>query len=273
MNTPVGMNFVAVAYGFSTGNVLLDPSIPIEGAEATLHIVVGRYVRSIDFFGLHGKIRVAVPTTFGDWHGVLEGEQRERQIDGFGDLRLGLVVDFIGAPALDRRGFAEYERSGWVAGAAVDVIVPTGQYDSSRLLNLSSNRWTVIPQLGASREFGKWAIEAQARAWIFGANRDFVGGNTFEQRPLFALQLHGVHTWRPGLWLAAGVAVGNGGRSVVNGVPRDTLQQNSRLGAVFVYPLAARHGLRVSVGTSLTTTTGSDYDTFAVAWQYAWGGR
>ena len=40
VNTPVGLNFIAVAYLFSSGNILLDPSLPIEDLQAKLHLVV-----------------------------------------------------------------------------------------------------------------------------------------------------------------------------------------------------------------------------------------
>ena len=37
--TPTGVNFIAVGYGLSTGNVLMDPALPIEGLDADLNLL------------------------------------------------------------------------------------------------------------------------------------------------------------------------------------------------------------------------------------------
>ena len=36
-NVPVGMNFAILGYAYSRGNVLMDPSIPIEDLDSKLH--------------------------------------------------------------------------------------------------------------------------------------------------------------------------------------------------------------------------------------------
>src|SRR5690242_1786742 len=36
-NTPVGMNFLILGYGFTTGDVSLDTSLPVEDAKFTVH--------------------------------------------------------------------------------------------------------------------------------------------------------------------------------------------------------------------------------------------
>jgi len=153
------------------------------------------------------------------------------------------------------------------------VKIPTGQYDHERLLNLGSNRWTFIPQIGVSHVIGRFTVEAAARVWLFTPNTDFFGGNRLGQRPLAVIQVHGVYTFRPGLWVALGTGLANGGRTILNDEPRDTLQQNTRLGLVFAYPLSAQQGLRLSFGASLTTTNGSDFRAFGIAYQHAWGGQ
>lgn len=43
-NTPVGMNFTALAYSYSSGNVSMDPSLPIENLDARLdHVVAHQF--------------------------------------------------------------------------------------------------------------------------------------------------------------------------------------------------------------------------------------
>ena len=36
-NVPVGVNLLQVGFGHSTGNILVDPSVPVEGLEAVVH--------------------------------------------------------------------------------------------------------------------------------------------------------------------------------------------------------------------------------------------
>ena len=62
---PVGMNFAAFGYGYSFGNVLLDPSIPLEDGTGKVHSFVGAYVRTFSFFGMTAKADAIVPFAFG----------------------------------------------------------------------------------------------------------------------------------------------------------------------------------------------------------------
>jgi len=270
-NIPIGMNFIGLGYAYSKGNLLIDPSIPIEDIDAKVHIFALRYVRSMSLFGKNARLSVMIPTVLGDWKATLDDELLTREIDGIGDIRVALDFNFIGAPALKLSEFGSYNKK-TVVGATLQVRVPVGQYDPERGLNLGTNRWTFIPQIGASHVMGRWSVEAIAKVWLFTTNDDFFGGNTLQQRALGSIQVHGIYTFRPGLWVAAGVGLANGGRSVVNDDPRSTLQQNSRLGIVFAYPLSARRGLALSLGTSLTTSSGTNSRNVGLAYQFGWGG-
>ena len=107
---PVGMNFAIVAYSYSTGNVLLDKTLPIEGTEARLNAISLGYARSIDVFGLAGRISAAVPIARATWTGEVEGTDSSTTRRGFGDPMLIFAVDFVGAPALRGAAFAGYHR-------------------------------------------------------------------------------------------------------------------------------------------------------------------
>lgn len=272
VNVPTGVNFAAVVYGYSTGNVLLDPSLPIEGADSKLHVFALRYVRSFGLFGQNARLRAFIPASFGDWAGKFQGLPAERSIDGFGDPRVGVDVNFVGAPALRRSEFGS-ARNRTIVGASLEVVIPVGQFDSDRLINLSNHRWILIPQVGVSHTLGRWTVEAAGRVWMFGTNDDFFGGNQLAQRPLAAFQIHGVYTIRAGFWIGGSVGLANGGRTVVNGARRDTLQQNTRASVTLAYPLTPALGLRLVAGTNLTTTSGADYTTLGLGLQYGWGGE
>jgi len=272
--TPTGVNFISVGYGFSTGNVLMDPALPIEGLDADLDLLFLRYTRSFGLLGRSAKVKVVAPWSAGDWVGSLEGEEeiQRRRDSGAGDVRLALEVNFLGAPSLDRAEFGEYQQR-WIAGASLRIVVPTGDYDADKLLNLGSNRGTVKPEVGFSRAVKKWTFEGAASAWFFTDNDDFFGGNHLSQRPLHVLKSHVIYTFRPGFWTALGIGWGNGGQTFVNDEPRQTLQSNWRFRWSLAYPITPSQGIVFGLGSAVTRRAGGDYDTVSITYQYSWGGK
>src|SRR5262249_50059169 len=49
--SPIGLNFVVVGYGRSSGSVLFDPTLPITDVKATLNIPILGYGRTFGLFG------------------------------------------------------------------------------------------------------------------------------------------------------------------------------------------------------------------------------
>jgi len=271
-NIPVGMNFLAVGYSHSSGNVFMDPSLPIENLDARLNIVLARYIRSFNLFGAPAKFKAVLPWSSGHWDGFLDGEFRTRDTSGFADARLGLGVLLVGAPVLEPSEFSSYEQE-MVVGLGFNLVAPTGQYDSSKLINLGSNRWSFRSELGLSKAFNKWTVEVAGGVWVYTDNRDFFGGNTLSQDPFLVAKVNVVRSIRPGLWWAVGTGYGQGGRTFIDGEPRDTKQKNWRLTAMLVYPLSPTQGLSLTVVSGRTFQAGPDFDVAAVAYQVSWGGR
>ena len=242
-NVPRGMNFAIVGYGFSKGNILLDPSIPIEDLDSQMHSLVAAYVRSIALFGQAGKIDAVVPFAAGDWRGRLDGQDTTRVIDGFGDPRIRLSWNSFGSPSLSRTEFGDYRQRA-IVGASVQVFIPLGQYDPTKLINLGTNRWTFRPQLGVSQAVGSWLVEAYASAWFFTTNSNFLNGSTLTQQPLFAGKVHIIRLLPKRFWVAIDGGYGIGGRTAVDGEPRDTRISTFRFGATVAVPLARQHTLK-----------------------------
>lgn len=270
-NVPVGTNFVVVGYAFSYGNVLLDPSIPVEDLNADVHALVAAYARAIDVFGLSGKIDAIVPASTARWRGVLERQDTTRVANGVGDPVVRLSVNFVGAPALRAEEYADYV-PGTVVGASVQVWVPVGQYDPDRLLNLGAHRWAFAPRVGVSHRLGPWIVEAYASARFFTTNGDFFGGNSLEQRPFLAAQLHLVRTLSPRFWIALDGGIGAGARGVVNGEPSDNYQSAFRVGFTAAGRISGGHSLKLAAVTTKRIDRGPDFDAVSLAYQFTWGG-
>ena len=124
-NTPTGVNLLAVAYALSSGNVLLDPTLPIENLDGTLNIGLVGYGRTFGLFKRNAKFKTFVPYGFGDWQGSLAGVPGERDTSGFGDIRAKLEWNFVGAPAMDSQVFQNYQQQ-TIVGASVLIVAPTG---------------------------------------------------------------------------------------------------------------------------------------------------
>jgi hypothetical protein len=271
-NVPIGMNFALAGYVYSTGDILLDPAVPIEDLDAKLHTFVGGYVRSIDLFGQSGKISVVLPYAAGDWEGVVSGRDSSTVRNGFGDLSAQLSVNFFGAPALRAADYSGY-RQRTIAGASLLVIAPVGQYDPSKLINLGSNRWAFRPKIGASHVRGDWILETYASVWFFTKNPDFYGGNELKQYPLAAVLVHAIYTMpKRQTWLALDVGYAFGGRTKINDVEKDTQISTFRFGATLAVPLGTRHTVRLTGITGVRHKRGPDFDAVALTYQLRWGG-
>ncbi len=210
-----------------------------------------------------------LPVVGGHVEGLYLGEPAAVDRFGLGDPRLRFAINLYGAPAMVPKAFAGY-RQRMLVGVSVTVAAPLGQYDSAKLINLGTNRWSFKPELGFSRSRGKWVFEGMAGVWLFTDNTDFLGGRTREQDPVVALQAHVTYRFTPGRWLAADANYFTGGRTTIGGTENLDLQRNSRIGATFSSALTRRQAIRVSVSRGAYTTVGADFTAIGVSYNFAW---
>lgn len=270
-NTPVGLNFVAVGYGYATGAIFMDPVLPVEDVDSRIHLAFARYTRTLSLLGRPSKVKLFLPWSSGHWDGFLEGEYRTRDATGFGDARVIVETLFSGAEVRTANEMAG-STPGMVWGARLQLVAPTGDYDNTKLINLGSNRWGLIPEIGCAVPVGKWSFETAVGAWLFGDNDDFVEGRVLEQDPLLVVKLHAIRTIRAGFWWAVAAGYGYGGRTYVDGVARATIQRNWRVSAMVAYPVTPSQGFSLAIATGGNNGAGTDADAISVAYQVAWGG-
>lgn len=265
---PVGLQFVVLAGGYSSGDLVFDPSIPVEDANASVRALALGYARTFALFGKTGKLSVVLPWADGEATGLLNGEPAERLVQGFGDARLGASLLFFGAPAATPAEFAAGGRSPTTAGVAVTVFAPTGQYDLDRVINIGTNRWAVRTELGVTHRLGRWSVEGSVAATFFQDNDEYLVDATREQDPISAVQVHVVRDFKPRLWLAFDATYYRGGKARVDGVAQGVELANSRFGLTLSLPLTRLQSLKLSATSGIATRTGTDFDTFGVAWQW-----
>jgi hypothetical protein len=68
-----------------------------------------------------------------------------------------------------------------------------------------------------------------------------------------------------------GLVYDYGGRTTVDGVPRDTIQRNWRLAFMLAYPIRANQGLMLSIGSGGNFGAGTDFDSISLGYQLSWG--
>jgi hypothetical protein len=268
-NVPVGTNFIALGYSHSQGNVLMDPSIPVEGLDARMNLLGAAYVRAINFFGLSGKVDVFVPWGGGDYTGNWEGADTTTARTGFGDPSIRFSVNFIGAPALNKSEYPDYQQK-TIAGMMVRVKAPLGQYDPDKLLNLGSNRWTIILKAGVSHYLKKWIFEVYLGTWLFTRNNEFVGNNELKQKPFYTGVIHAIRVLPHNMWIALDAGYGIGGRGIVNGEERDNRMSTIRYGLTYAIAVKLKHTFKLTAYSAQRFEKGPDFNSLVLSYNYKW---
>src|SRR3984957_3341160 len=198
-NAPVGVNFLGSGYAFSQGSLPTNPSLPLTNSHVTTSSALLGYGHVFDLWGQSAKINVVAPYSWLSGNAVFAGQPIQRSVNGLIDTSVKGSVNFYGAPAMDLREFRNYKQD-LILGASLPVTVPTGQYDSSRLVNLGTNRWSIRPELGASKAFGPLTVELSAGPTFFTDNTNFFNGHTRSQDPIVSSQGHAIYDFGSGFW-------------------------------------------------------------------------
>ena len=270
VNTPAGLNFLIAGYVYSKGSVGFDPSVPLEDAQVKLNTAVLAYVRTLNLWGWPGKFDVIVPYTWASGSAKLSGELRTREISGFNDPRLRFSVLLYGAPALSLDEFLNYQPD-LIVGTSLEVTPPLGQYNSDRLLNNGTNRWSFKPELGISKTVGPLTLELATGIRFYTDNNDFLDGKTLELSPIYSVQGHLIYSITPGIWLGLDGLYFTGGRSTVDGDKGQKLE-NARVGLTLALPIHRYVSVKFYGSTDVYTKTGTTSNIVGMIWQLRWGG-
>jgi hypothetical protein len=270
VNTPVGINFLLLGYGYTQGDVAFDASSPIKDAKVHAHAGLLAYARSLDVWGLSGKALVVLPVADASGSAKVNGQERDRDVLGLGDPLLRLSVNFFGAPALSMAEFPAY-RQDVIVGASLQVTAPLGQYDSDKLLNIGTNRWSFKPELGVSKAWGPVILELIPAITFFTDNDDFLDGKTLEQAPIYSVQGHLIYEFARAFWASFNATYYTGGRTTIDG-EKGEQPENVRLGLTTALSMSRRQSIKLYGSTGVYSRTDSNFWAVGIAWQYRWGG-
>lgn len=267
---PAGTNFLVLAYSQAHGPLEVDPSPPLSNVELRLRGAAIGYVRSFDLWGRTAKFDIVVPYGQLTGNATFRGINVQRRVTDFADPAVRLTILFHGAPALTPLEFQSY-RQDLVLGASVQATIPVGQYNRGELLNLSTNRWSIKPEVGGSKTWGRWTFEAAAGATIYGANGEFLGSHKRTQKPIYAVQSHLLYNLVPGAWVAVNVSYFTGGENLIDDLEQGGLEKNWRVGLIAALPISREMSVKFSGSKGVSARTGNKFDLVSVALQYRWG--
>ncbi|MGB5486722.1 MAG: transporter [Lysobacterales bacterium] len=264
---PTGVNFAGVGYGYIDGDIFFDPLLLIEEATFEMHKVGLVYMRTMGVLGKSARLDFTLPYIAGRWEGTVDSEFVNFRRRGPGDARMRFSMLLYGGPAETLQEFAKSEKSNTVVGAAVAVSMPTGKYNSDRLINMGANRWVVRPQLGVTHNRGKWTGELTGSVFIYADNDHFWKDTKLETDPLFALQAHLIYNFRPGLWASLSTAYGWGGEATVNGDAKNNPSGNWLTALSFGFPINRMQGIKIAwIRGRTQKRTGADIDSIALGY-------
>jgi hypothetical protein len=266
--TPVGTRVLTSGYANASGDVLLDPTLPIYGVDSRINTAIVGYLQTFSLAKRNANLVLEIPYSWGSTRGLLGDTPARADFSGFNDLSATLSINLIGAPAMTLDDFQQLRAEPRpILGASLKLVAPVGYYEPDRLINVGANRWAARLQVGAILPLHpRWLLELDGGAWLFGDDGDYVGGRR-EQDPIYALEGHLVHRIRPGLWASLDFNWFTGGQQTVGGEKREDLQQNARVGATMVVPFLGRHALKFGYSLGVRTRSGSDVEQLLLTYQ------
>ena len=277
--TPIHSNAVTLTYAFFAGDILFDGDVPITGATAKASVSVFSYTHSFHLWGRSASVSASLPYGVGNFHGTVVGTDTNAYRSGGLDSSFRLSMNLKGGPAMDLQEFRKWQQK-TLLGLSLKIVIPTGQYDPTKLINYGANRWAFKPEVGLSRRWGHWVVDGYGALWLFTTNHDFFsrnqfspGTNTQEQHPTFAFEGHLSYDVKPRLWASLDSNFWFGGQTSLNGTENpNTLQRNSHVGSTVSVPVNKHQSFKVSYNRGAYIIYGGNYQNVSVGWQYSWLG-
>lgn len=268
-NIPIGLNFLLIGYGYSEGAIPENSSLGLENPNLNTNSAFLVYGRTFDVLGRNSKFDIILP--YATLHGtaLYHGDPVSRDVRGMGDTKARLSFNILGAPALSFQEFASYKQD-IIVGVSLQVTIPTGQDDSSKLINISPHRWALKPGIGISKTISDYTFEFSADAEFYTSNNTFLGDIKRKQDPIYSTQVHVLYTFARAMWLGIGVTYYRGGEFYNDGVGADNTLSNTRMGATLALPINKHHSIKLFGNSGINTRYGTDFDSIGISWQYSW---
>lgn len=278
--TPLHSNAITISYEYHHGDLAFNGTVPIVDGRAQISVPVISWFHSMNILGRTANFTAAFPYGAGTFYGTVLGSETDAYRSGGFDSVYRASINLWGGPSMDIQQFQKWTQKTLV-GVSLKVVAPTGQFDSTKLINLGSNRWTFKPEIGFSRRRGRWVVDAYGGAYLYTTNPKFFSQNQYTpgitaqtQAPIGSFEGHLSYDVHPRFWASLDGNFWFGGKTSLNGVENpSTEQRNSRIGATISMPVSRHNSVKFSYSNGAYVKYGGDFNNISVAWQYSWFGR
>jgi len=269
-NTPIGVNQLELSYTYVRSNASVDPSLAVAGANLNLNQGTIGYTHYFGVFHRLAWVEAAVPLAGLD--GSIAGTNVQGSISGAGDSSYRFAMLLKGGPALSIEQLASYKPSTSL-GLSLAITAPTGLYDSNKILNLGSDRWSFTPEIALSHPFGpdqKWEFDAYGNASFHTDNTSYHGKETLRQEPLPGLEGHISYSFSERIWASLDTRYSFRATTFVDGVSQDNAQQNFVLGSELNISLNPQNSLTFVFAKAIVHQNGPTATGFSIKYDYTW---
>lgn len=272
---PVGLNVIGAGAAWTGADIYFDPVLLTEDVAADIYATGAGYVRTFDLFGRTSRIDINVPYASGRWEGLVDGEFTSIRRRGFLDPRVRFSINLYGAPALRGREYGAFRQEHVInttIGAALEVTLPLGDYNETKLINLGGNRMVYRPQLGILHQRGNLQMELTGSVFLFGTNDEFWNGRRLTQDPLWFGQAHVIYSFKRGWWASLSGGFAHGGRSSVDGSRKPDDRRTRYIALTLGAPISLRQSVKITFLTGDTHVfVGDKRNALLFGWSFNWG--
>jgi hypothetical protein len=266
-NMPKGANVIVGSYGYLKGNVVSEPSLPIEDFVISSNNFGVGYLHTFGLADKLARVQVVLPYVIMDGKATVSGQEITGNRTGFGDMRIRLGINLLGSPALARKDFAQYQQK-TIFGVSLVTSVPTGKYYSDKRINIGANRWGFKPEVGISKRFEHIYAELYSGVWFYTKNNEFLGDKELNQKPVLSFQGHASYYFKNQMWVGVNINWFNGGKTDVDNLPTGSPINSSRIGATWSVPLSRSQSIKLQLNTGTFKDIGLNYDSATISYQY-----
>jgi len=273
-----GSNGIPVIYMSMSGNANpLDPAKVVDAnAVFDAEVVIAGYAKITTLFDRAAMIAVLQPMGRITAQTQVAAGSSIEQNSGFGDPLVELAINLVGPPPIKSIPDLMRYEPGFSLDLIVDLVIPIGEYDSDKTVNLAQNRWygrvgfPVVWQLSSWVPGRRMTLELLPSLWVFDDNDD-LGGLTLETDPMFQIEGHLTRDFTEAAWGSFDTIWITGGRSTIQGHAGDSIDN---VGVCFLQDSQPTENLQMTLGymssVSDSAPTDLQMDAFKVSLTYGW---
>ncbi len=207
--------------------------------------------------------------------GLAPGSSFRQSSSGYADPSVSFLINLFGTPALKSNvDLLNYEPT-FTVDAQVMLMVPVGEYESDKLVNLGLNRWWARVAFPMKYHFGVFSpgymssFELIPSVWLFGENDDFVG-QTLKNDPLWQLEAHLTHDFTARFFGSLDALYRSGFQSEIDGMEVGDDVEVGNVGFTFSFQVTDNVILRTSYLSNVFGDDNLDNSIVKMMFAYGW---